>query len=66
MTTLITGAAGFVGSHLIELLEKDSAHIVALLRPGTAPLYTTIHCDVKCMVDKVGSCARPRNRIRCP
>ena len=37
MTTLITGAAGFVGSHLIDLLEKDSAQIVALLRPGTEP-----------------------------
>jgi GDP-4-dehydro-6-deoxy-D-mannose reductase len=40
MTTLITGAAGFVGSHLIELLEKDSAQIVALLRPGTEPLVS--------------------------
>jgi len=38
MTTLITGAAGFVGSHLIDLLEQDSARIVALLRPGTEPL----------------------------
>jgi GDP-4-dehydro-6-deoxy-D-mannose reductase len=38
MTTLITGAAGFVGSHLIDLLEKDSAQIVAWLRPGTEPL----------------------------
>ena len=40
MTTLITGAAGFVGSHLIDLLEKDSAPIVALLRPGTEPLVS--------------------------
>ncbi|HUQ87666.1 MAG TPA: GDP-mannose 4,6-dehydratase [Vicinamibacterales bacterium] len=35
---LVTGAAGFVGSHLIELLEQDSAQIVAWLRPGTEPL----------------------------
>ena len=40
MTTLITGAAGFVGSHLIELLEQDSGQIVALLRPGTEPLVS--------------------------
>ena len=40
MTTLITGAAGFVGSHLIDLLEQDSAPIVALLRPGTEPLVS--------------------------
>lgn len=40
MTTLVTGAAGFVGSHLIELLEQDSAQIVALLRPGTEPLVS--------------------------
>ena len=40
MTTLVTGAAGFVGSHLIELLEQDSTQIIALLRPGTEPLVS--------------------------
>jgi GDP-4-dehydro-6-deoxy-D-mannose reductase len=40
MTTLITGAAGFVGSHLIELLENESAQVVALLRPGTEPILS--------------------------
>ncbi len=34
---LVTGAAGFVGSHLLELLEHDNADIVAWLRPGTEP-----------------------------
>lgn len=34
-TLLVTGAAGFVGSHLLELLERDTAEIVAWLRPGT-------------------------------
>jgi GDP-4-dehydro-6-deoxy-D-mannose reductase len=40
MTTLITGAAGFVGSHLIDLFEREqgSAQVVAWLRPGTEPL----------------------------
>ena len=40
MTTLVTGAGGFVGSHLIELLENESAQVVALLRPGTEPIVS--------------------------
>lgn len=35
---LVTGAAGFVGSHLLELLAQDSADIVGWQRPGTEPL----------------------------
>ena len=35
---LVTGAGGFVGSHLLELLEQDDVHLVAWLRPGTEPL----------------------------
>lgn len=38
MRVLVTGAGGFVGSHLIELLERDSSDITAWLRPGTQPL----------------------------
>lgn len=37
---LVTGAAGFVGSHLIERLEQDDTQIVAWLRPGTEPLVS--------------------------
>jgi GDP-4-dehydro-6-deoxy-D-mannose reductase len=37
-SVLVTGAAGFVGSHLIELLEHDPAEIVGWLRPGTQPM----------------------------
>ena len=36
MAVLVTGAAGFVGSHLLELLEQDAVDIIAWLRPGTA------------------------------
>jgi GDP-4-dehydro-6-deoxy-D-mannose reductase len=35
---LVTGAGGFVGSHLIELLEQDPIDIVAWVRPGTEAL----------------------------
>ena len=34
---LVTGAAGFAGSHLLELLEPDDIEIVAWQRPGTVP-----------------------------
>jgi GDP-4-dehydro-6-deoxy-D-mannose reductase len=37
-SVLITGAAGFVGSHLLDLLTRDaSADIVGWYRPGTEP-----------------------------
>ena len=38
MPVLVTGAGGFAGSHLIELLEGAQTDIVAWLRPGTQPL----------------------------
>jgi GDP-4-dehydro-6-deoxy-D-mannose reductase len=35
--TVVTGAAGFAGSHLLDLLTADGAPIVAWRRPGGAP-----------------------------
>jgi GDP-4-dehydro-6-deoxy-D-mannose reductase len=35
MSVLVTGAAGFVGSHLLERLEQEDVSVVAWLRPGT-------------------------------
>ena len=34
---LVTGAAGFAGSHLVDLLSSGGADIVAWHRPGSAP-----------------------------
>jgi GDP-4-dehydro-6-deoxy-D-mannose reductase len=36
---LITGAAGFAGSHLLDLLANDDADIVAWHRPGGSPTF---------------------------
>ena len=33
-TILVTGAAGFAGSHLLDLLRSDDARVVALRKPG--------------------------------
>jgi GDP-4-dehydro-6-deoxy-D-mannose reductase len=36
-TTLITGAAGFAGGHLLDLLTGDGVSVVAWHRPGRVP-----------------------------
>ncbi len=47
-SVLVTGAAGFVGSHLLELLAQDDVEITAWQRPGTAPLLQVdgVHWDI--------------------
>jgi GDP-4-dehydro-6-deoxy-D-mannose reductase len=37
VTTLVTGAAGFVGGHLLELLSREDGDIVAWSRDDTQP-----------------------------
>lgn len=36
-SVLLTGAAGFAGSHLLDLLARDGVRVVAWHRPGGAP-----------------------------
>lgn len=53
-SVLVTGAAGFVGSHLLELLAKDDVEITAWQRPGTSPLLHLdgVHWDIVEMHDR--------------
>jgi GDP-4-dehydro-6-deoxy-D-mannose reductase len=39
-TILVTGAGGFAGSHLLDLLAREDAAIVAWHRPGSTPPAT--------------------------
>lgn len=69
MRILITGAGGFVGSHLIEFLrtEESGAQIYGLLKPGSAPLLSSwegvmvLEADLEstAAVDAAVECARP-------
>ena len=37
LSTLVTGANGFIGRHLCEHLARSGRDAVAVLRPGTSP-----------------------------
>ncbi|HWF85292.1 MAG TPA: NAD-dependent epimerase/dehydratase family protein, partial [Vicinamibacterales bacterium] len=39
-TILVTGAAGFAGGHLLDLLGADTPDLVAWHRPGGTPPHT--------------------------
>jgi GDP-4-dehydro-6-deoxy-D-mannose reductase len=53
VTTLVTGAAGFAGSHLIDLLSAQDADIVAWHRPGSnvPPAKTGVRWQAVDIVD---------------
>jgi len=34
MKCLVTGASGFIGSHLVESLLEDGIHVISLVKPG--------------------------------
>jgi GDP-4-dehydro-6-deoxy-D-mannose reductase len=44
MTILVTGAAGFVGTHLVDRLVADGASVVGWYRPDTDP--RTLRADI--------------------
>nr|WP_321258519.1 NAD(P)-dependent oxidoreductase [uncultured Pseudodesulfovibrio sp.] len=64
MRALVTGAAGFVGSHLAEALAADGHDVTCLLRPGSKPRWLSgtslpiVDCGMnspEAMVEAVGS-----------
>ena len=61
---LVTGAAGFAGSHLIDLLAREGADLVAWHRPGGAPPREVAHTtwDAVDLLDRrmVGDAIRRR------
>jgi nucleoside-diphosphate-sugar epimerase len=67
MTALVTGATGFIGSHLTELLVRKGRRVVALVRPrsGTRRLQelgVEIHIgdvgDARCVSRAVEGCGQ--------
>ena len=44
-TVLVTGAAGFAGSHLLDRLPREEARIVAWRRPGERVPPSGIACE---------------------
>jgi GDP-4-dehydro-6-deoxy-D-mannose reductase len=46
-TVLVTGAAGFAGSHLLDLLALDDVRVVAWRRPGIGAAVAAMYPDVE-------------------
>ena len=51
---LVTGAAGFAGSHLVDLLSQSGASVVAWHRPGGSPPRESagVHWDAVDLLDR--------------
>lgn len=47
-TVLVTGATGFIGSHLVEQLLADGVHVRAMVRPGSERAGRMRKLDVEC------------------
>src|SRR5262245_6549819 len=60
--TLVTGAAGFAGSHLLDLLAPQGTELVAWHRPGGSPAAVdgSVRWDAVDMLDR----ASVRDAIR--
>jgi GDP-4-dehydro-6-deoxy-D-mannose reductase len=75
---LVTGAAGFAGSHLIDLLVRSGTRVIAWHRPGGSPpreqagramgrrSISWISAQVQAAIDRAAACRRVSLRRRGP
>lgn len=63
-TVLVTGAAGFAGSHLLDLLATGPARVVAWRRPGIGADVQALYPDVQWREIELLEAQEVRDRIR--
>ena len=67
-SVLVTGAGGFIGSHLVERLVKEGAHVRAFVRytsTGNPGLIRQLAIDVSEKVDLVYGDLRDQAAVKC-